>query len=151
MLNLYLPGVLAPVCCLCLALLLLLPPSSTNRVAICGVFVQAKYFTGHLFLVFMNFSHGFRTFLILYADRGLVRNGQPYLRMFQQLFWIISASFFVIMYTIFPLSYQIRGSFPNISKTVKICMLLPGYKVRIMYLADPGEARGCSTNTVVSK
>ena len=125
------PGLLTPVCSLSLSLLLLLPDSSPHRVTVCGVFLQAKYFTGELFFVLMFTSFCFRTFLILYSERGLVRNGRPYLRMFHQLFWIISASLFAIMYTTFPLSAQIRGTFPHISKTGRICLLLPGEKVKL--------------------
>ena len=116
-------GLLAPLCCLSLNLLLV-TDNPEDRLALCSVFIKAKFFFGELYFVTLFFSFVFRTFLILYSDRGLVKNGKPNLLLFNQLFWTILITFFVIMYISFPLHAQFLGTFPQISKQGRLCLHL---------------------------
>ena len=50
----------------------ILEPDSKLRVVFCGLLIHARYTTGYVFSINLLFSFIFRTFLVLYSDRGLV-------------------------------------------------------------------------------
>ena len=67
-----------------------------------------------LLVLFSNtalFSFIFRTVLIRFADRGLVLQGQPNLRLFDQLFWVILVPYCCIGLGMAPIHGIIKGTF----------------------------------------
>ena len=65
----------------------------------------------YFYWVVLFISFGFRHFLILYADRGLVRNGRPNLGLFSQLYWIVVGSFVTLGFAMAPGKNLLRGNF----------------------------------------
>jgi hypothetical protein len=51
-----------------------------------------------------------RTFLILHADRGLVNQAGPNLKLFHQLFWTVLTTFILVLLVIYPTSHHPKGS-----------------------------------------
>lgn len=127
--------------------ILQLSDDSEYRGVLCGILIQARFTTAILFFNTMYFGFLFRTFLILHSDRGLVFHGQPYLKLFHKLFWIIFSAFSAIFYMAFPLSHQLKGKYPEMSKKGRMCLLLDieeisasgheGNKLRMINLIFP--------------
>ena len=44
--------------------------------------------------------------------QGLVLQNQPNLKLFNQLYWVITSAFMAVLLAIFPLPYLITGTFP---------------------------------------
>ena len=61
-----------------------------------------------------------RVFLICFAERGLVVQGRPNLRLFHQLYWIVFSVFIVT----FPVLMFLRGNFAETTYG-KICLQIP--------------------------
>ena len=57
-----------------------------------------------------------------YADRGLVYNGYPNVKLLNYLYWISLLTYVSYSYGVFPLSQQLRGEFPQNSIKGQICM-----------------------------
>ena len=96
------------------------------------VFWCQNLYIAHFFLhvVFLNtalFSYTFRTVLIRFADRGLVFQGKPNLKLFQQLFWLILIPYCCIGLLMAPLLGIMKGNFSK-AFVAKICILPPGFK-----------------------
>ena len=47
-----------------------------------------------------------------FPTQGLVLNGQPNLKLFNQLYWVITAAIVAVVHAIFPLPQLISGTFP---------------------------------------
>ena len=89
-------------------------------------------YVAHFFLIvtFSNtavFSLTFRSVLVRFADRGLVLQGKPNLKLFRQLFWLILIPYCCIGLMMAPLFSIIKGTFTD-AITAKICILSPGVK-----------------------
>ena len=80
------------------------------RVLLCDIQIQSSYIRGNFYNNIFYFSFLWRVFLILYAD-GFIRNGKLNLRLFVQLFWLITLAFVAIAYNVFPGSMLLRGEF----------------------------------------
>ena len=65
-----------------------------------------------------------RVFLICFAERGLVAQGRPNLRLFHQLYWILFSVFIAIGIITFPVMKFLRGNFAETTNG-KICLLIP--------------------------
>ena len=52
----------------------------------------------NFYLTVLFFSFFFKSFLVLYADRGLVQNGRTNLVLFNQLFWLVVLSFLAFVF-----------------------------------------------------
>ena len=65
-----------------------------------------------------------RVFLICFAERGLVAQGRPNLRLFHQLYWILFSAFITIGIVTFPIMKFLRGNFAETTYG-KICLLIP--------------------------
>ena len=94
------------------------------RELLCSTQVLARY-------TLANFSHnifffGFlwRTFLILYAE-GFLLNGRINIKLFVQLFWLVTVCFILVGFGIFPLSLLIGGNFAQQSTSWKVCLMIP--------------------------
>ena len=48
-----------------------------------------------------------------HSHQGLVEGGQPNLRLFNQLYWMILCSFLLVLHAIFPLPHLIRFVSPS--------------------------------------
>ena len=59
------------------------------------------------------FSLVFRNVLIRFADRGLVVDGKPHLRLFRQIYWVVFWAFFITTVTHFPILALLRGTFTH--------------------------------------
>ena len=95
------------------------------------VFWCQNLYIAHFFLhvVFLNtalFSHTFRTVLIRFADRGLVLQGKPNLKLFSQLFWLILIPYCCIGMMMAPLFSILSGRFTQVF-VAKICTLSPSF------------------------
>ena len=51
-----------------------------------------------------------------FYNQGLVLNGQPNLKLFNQLYWMITLAFVAVGHVVFPLSHLISGTFPAESR-----------------------------------
>ena len=103
--------------------LLVLQENSGYRHFFCGTLIMSRVTISYVFHYTFNFSILFRMFLILHAEKGLLVQGQPNLRMFNQLFWIAVFTFITLAYVAFPLPFLVKGSFPESSNAGKICLL----------------------------
>ena len=98
----------------CLLWLMLNSPHPENpadgklRQVLCGIHVISRYTKAYIFNQLFFYSSLWRTFLILYAE-GFIRQGKLNLDLFVQLFWVISISFLMMMFGIFPISLIIKG------------------------------------------
>ena len=93
------------------------------RVMLCSIHLQAKYILANIFKNIFFFSFLWRTFLILYGE-GFIRNGRINIRLFGQLFWIITIAFITIAYILYPGKMLVRGTFSQ-SSAMGACLLLP--------------------------
>ena len=81
------------------------------------------------------FSHIFRSAMVRFADRGLVLQGRPNLKLFNQLFWLILVPYCCIGLMMAPFNSIIRGSFPQ-TYVAKHC-IRPG----VLYFWKGGDTR----------
>ena len=51
-----------------------------------------------------------------FYNQGLVLNGQPNLKLFNQLYWMITLAFVAVGHVVFPLSHLISRTFPAESR-----------------------------------
>ena len=51
-----------------------------------------------------------------FYDQGLVLNGQPNLKLFNQLYWMITFAFVAVGHVVFPFPHLISGTFPAESR-----------------------------------
>ena len=86
-------------------LILLQEDDSPHRRTLCTVLIVSRLSLVWFYFNVFWFSFQFRVFLVLYAERGLVKNCQPNLRIFCQLFWIV-----VITFICFGLSTSFMGN-----------------------------------------
>ena len=118
-------GIVGPAHGLCL---LMVSTEDIGRVFWCQNLFVAQNF---LVVTFSNttfFSHTFRSVLIRFPDRGLVLQGRPNLKLFNQLFWLILIPYCCIGLVMAPLSSIMNGSFAQLF-VAKICILPPGLKL----------------------
>ena len=102
--------------------------ADTDRVFWCQNLYIAHF---SLMVTFSNtavFSHIFRSVLIRFADRGLVLQGRPNLKLFNQLFWLILIPFCCIGLLMAPFYSILKGVFAQ-QFVAKICILAPGLKI----------------------
>ena len=71
----------------------------------------------------MIFSLIFRSLIIMYADRGLARDGRPNLGLLRKLFWLVVVAFLLVAQTVFPLNAIVLGTFPRDGIEGRICLL----------------------------
>ena len=117
-------GLLAPVA-LCSSLLLLeLPQYSPARVELCTSLMLARNTIWVLNGNICVFTILWRSFLILHSEKGLVDKGQPNLKLFNQLFWLVLFSMTTIEHFVFPFNHIAKGGFPENSHKARICLLL---------------------------
>ena len=81
------------------------------RRGLCTALVVSRISMMYFYWVVLFISFGFRHFLILYADRGLVRNGRPNLGLFSQLYWIVVCSFVTLGFAMAPGGNLLKGNF----------------------------------------
>ena len=93
------------------------------RVTLCSIHIQTRYILANFFKNIFFFSFLWRTFLILYGE-GFIRNGMINIRLFEQLFWIITIALISITYGVFPGKMLVKGTFPKLSK-IGLCLLQP--------------------------
>ena len=70
------------------------------------------------------FSHTFRSVLIRFAERGLVLQGKPNLKLFKQLFWLILIPYCCVGMMMAPLFSILSGRFTEVF-SAKVCILSP--------------------------
>ena len=99
----------------------------TDRLFWCQNLYIAHFFLLVLFLNTALFSHTFRTVLIRFPDRGLVFQGRPNLKLFNQLFWLILIPYCCIGIMMAPLLSIMSGRFTQVF-VAKICILSPSFK-----------------------
>ena len=66
----------------------------------------------------------YRCILVLYSHRGLVKNGYPNLKLFNNLHWIFITTMVSFNIGVFPLSHILKDNFPGNSIKGQICMKL---------------------------
>ena len=93
------------------------------RVMLCSIHTQTRNILANIFKNIFFFSFLWRTFLILYGP-GFIRNGSINIRLFEQLFWIITIAFITIAYVVFPGKMLIKGTFCDQS-AIGLCLLRP--------------------------
>ena len=103
------PGLLVPVSVFSFLWITLLEEQSELRAPLCGLLVTSRYVVVIIYCATLFYSFIFRTFLVLYSDRGLILQGKPNLKLFAQLFWLTMVSFVAFEHGIFPVSNIIRG------------------------------------------
>ena len=64
----------------------------------CAILILARLSMNNFYLTVLFFSFFFKSFLVLYADRGLVQNGQANLLLFNQLYWLVVLSFLAFVF-----------------------------------------------------
>ena len=101
----------------------LLEEESQLRTPLCGILVTSRYIMVYVFTEVLFFSFAFRTFLVVFAERGLVAKGKTNLQLFHQLYWVLFCAFFVVLTFIMPISHIIRGTFPKTTNKGQICLL----------------------------
>ena len=101
----------------------LLEEESQLRTPLCGILVTSRYIIFYVFGEILFLSHVFRSFLIVFSERGLVAKGKTNLKLFHQLFWVIFCAFLVVFTFIMPISHIIRGKFPETTRKGQICLL----------------------------
>ena len=72
-----------------------LEDESTLRPTLCGLLITSRYVITYVLSVYLFWSFVFRMLLVLYADRGLVREGGTNLKLFHHLFWLICTTLLV--------------------------------------------------------
>ena len=114
---------LVPVSVFSFLWLSLLEEDAELRAPLCGILVTSRYLIVYVYTQTLFYSFIFRTFLVLYIDRGLVLQGKPNLKLFNQLYWVAFLSYFAMTTFIMPGSHIIRGQFPEATKKGQICLL----------------------------
>ena len=108
-----------------------------------STYIQARFTTGYVYMDAMLFNIIFRAFFVLYPDYGLVKDGRPALRLVHQLYWVVLSSFILVNHTVLPLSFLIKGTFPEGTGPGRLCLGLGGQqtqdstKVTIMQFMTP--------------
>ena len=93
------------------------------RLLLCRIHMYTPFLAGIFFTITTFFSFLWRSFLILHA-RGFIRNGQINLKLFSQLYWLITISFCCLALT--PnLVLNFTGKFPSGSVRGQVCLFLP--------------------------
>ena len=105
-------------------LLLTLPDNSPARPELCSSLILARNTIWILNSVICYFTNRWRSFLILHSEKGLVDKGQPNLKLFNQLFWVVVFSITVVAHMLFPFNHIAKGGFPANSHKGRICLLL---------------------------
>ena len=103
-------GVFGPSYNLCL-LLLFLEKDKEKKLFYCQTLMVLKSSITVLYFFTFFLSLVFRNVLIRFADRGLVVDGKPYLRLFRQIYWVAFSCFGVIPVLHFPILALLRGNF----------------------------------------
>ena len=100
------------------------PYSAALPILICAILIMARVSMNNVYLTVLFFSFFFRHFLVLYADRGLVRNGQTNLELFNQLYWLAVLSFSALLFGVFFIPNIWRGEyiFQNMNRA-RACLL----------------------------
>ena len=93
------------------------------RVMLCDINIQTRCILAIFSKNMFFFSFIWRSFLILYGE-GFIRNGMTNIRLFEQLFWIITIAFMTVAYCVFPGKMLISGTFPN-NSAMGTCLFLP--------------------------
>ena len=77
---------------------------------------------------------------IKFCDQGLVLNGRPNLKLFNQLYWTITFAFVAVGHVVFPLPHLVSGTFPAESRYRPIPQIFPlnSRRGRICLLRDIG-------------
>ena len=117
-------GLLAPVALWSSHLLLALPQDSPARPELCSSLIVARNTIWILNSVICHFTIQWRSFLILHSEKGLVNKGQPNLKLFNQLFWLVVFSSTAMAHMMFPFNHIAKGGFPANSHKGRICLLL---------------------------
>ena len=60
--------------------------------------------------------------MIDYADRGLVLDGQPNLKLFKQLYWILFCTYTALLIGLFPITVMLRGDFEDMIRA-RVCLV----------------------------
>ena len=89
---------------------------------VCKTLTQARFTTAYVYMTAMLFNIFFRAFFILYPDYGLVKDGQPDLRLVHQLYWVVLSSFILVNHAVLPLSFLIKGTFPEGTGPGRLCL-----------------------------
>ena len=91
---------------------------------LCAILVFARLSMSIVYLTVLFFSFIFKSFLVLYADRGLVRNGQTDLVLFNQLYWLVVLSFsaFIFWIAIGPNIWRGEYIFQDMNKAMACLM-----------------------------
>ena len=105
------PGFLCPVAVLSNTLLLLEEDDSPHRRTLCTVLIMSRLSIAYFYFNVFLFSFQFRLFLVMYADRGLIKNGRLNLGLFGQLFWVVVASFIVLSFALVHGRNLLEGQF----------------------------------------
>ena len=91
---------------------------------------MSRHIIFYVYWVVLFMSFGFRHILILYADRGLVQNGQPNLTLFNQLYWVVVGSWLALGFAMNPGKNLLKGNhlLQDMSRG-RACLLrsLPGH------------------------
>ena len=93
------------------------------RLLLCSIHMQSPRIPGSFFIHIIYFSLLWRSFLILHGQ-GFIRNGQLNLKLFSQLYWLITLSFLVLAISLDQPMY-LKGQFPQGSVRGTICLLTP--------------------------
>ena len=110
-LQITLAGVLCPVALICNSLILLQEDDSPHRRTLCTVLIMSRHSIILFYWVILLFSFHFRLFLVLYADRGLLKNGKPNLKLFCQLYWVVMVVLLIFCFAMFPGKNLLKGNF----------------------------------------
>ena len=94
-----------------------------DRVLPCAALILVRNVVPQVYLVAMIFNLVFRSLIIFYADRGLVKDGKPNLELLRKLFWLVVVAFLLVGLTIFPINPLVLGSFPREGIDGRICLL----------------------------
>ena len=108
--------------------LLMLSTDDVDRLLWCGNLYVAHFVLSVIFSNTAVFSLIFRSVLIRFADRGLVLQGRPNLKLFRQLFWLILIPYCCIGLLMAPVLSIIFNNFTS-AIVAKICILSPGVKL----------------------
>ena len=94
-----------------------------DRVLPCAALILVRNVVPQVYLVAMIFNLVFRSLIIFYADRGLVKDGKPNLELLRKLFWLVVVAFLLVGLTIFPINPLVLGTFPRDGIDGRICLL----------------------------
>ena len=89
----------------------------------CPPITQARFTTAYVYMNAMFFAIFFRLFFILFPDYGLVKDGRPDLRLVHQLYWVVLSSFVLVNHSVLPLSFLIKGNFPEGTGPGRVCLM----------------------------